>query len=250
MGLFSTPTEVGGATLFSPEIDTSDFTKAAHVLLEMSEYIGNYQGQLQAAKEIARQDMADRFDNMIDPAGERWRDLTDSYKDEKSKKYPLYPILTASGYTGNPNSLRVKATRESAWSVAGDSVFFSTEDLPYYWRGHERGREGSTVDEYATVDGKKYKTGFTTSAGGAMPQRRFIGLSDQAEDEIIAMMEGWMGTVFVGAEQEYKAEGGGIFDIGASYKGGILTESLPGGGGKLQYRVKGAGFGGRFGPRA
>lgn len=227
------PVSVGSGTLFSPEIDTSDFERAAIEILRMSEYFANTAIPLEGAKHIARDDMDKRFDTETAPDGSKWRKLSEghgiwdrgyAYKkltkqvrkvdrgDEKFGGF-IHPILTLEG------ELRHKATDESAWSVSGDSLWFSTANLPFYWAAHQDPMDHGRGDD--------------------LPMRQFIGLSTEAEDKIIAEVEEWIAAGMTMAESEYK--------IGSSYTGshvsGTITSIAKGAGGKPQYRI-----GNKWGP--
>ena len=77
-----------------------------------------------------------------------------------------------------------------------------------------------------------------------MPERRFIGLSEQARDEILVLTEAWLEAGLAQTVAPFKSS----TRFGESFRGGTISSMFPGAGGKLQYRVSGTGFGGRFGP--
>jgi hypothetical protein len=83
-----------------------------------------------------------------------------------------------------------------------------------------------------------------------MPQRAFIGLSEMAEEEIEAYIDGWLSAGMETAVVTYNRvqHSPSSFRFGESFRGGTISSMFPGAGGKLQYRVSGKGYGGRFGP--
>jgi hypothetical protein len=87
---------------------------------------------------------------------------------------------------------------------------------------------------------------FTTSEGKfleihqGIPPRPFIGLSEEAEGEILAFMDTWFDSGISEGVRHYK-EGARVM---SGSQPGILTAPIGN-----QFRVAGAGFGGRYGPR-
>jgi hypothetical protein len=216
------------------EYDTSDLDAAAIALYRFANYIDDEE-VLQGAKRIAMDDMERRFDSEIDPFGKKWRHLTPKYEEQKARDgFPVRPILTRT------HALRDAATSESAWSVSGESVWFHTDGLPGYWEAHEKGAPSRTY--HRDVDGETRESGYY----GGLPQRRFIGLSEEAREEILALMGAWLEAGLAQTVAPFKSES--IARFGESYRGGIISSMFPGAGGKLQYRVSGKGYGGRFGP--
>ena len=211
--------------------DTSDLDRAAIALHRFANYIDDEE-VLQGAKRIAMDDMKRRFETETDPDGAMWTELTESYQRQKAEDgFQVHPILSRTYHKGNTNSLRSAATSESAWSVSGESVWFHTDGLPPYWEVIEGGRD--------FIEGDNGPYGF-------MPERRFIGLSNEARDEILALTGAWLeaGLAQTVAPFPFKP----TTRFGESFRGGTISSMFPGAGGKLQYRVSGKGYGGRFGP--
>jgi len=213
----------------SPDIDASDFDAAAKVLFEMADFIEDVAVPLTVVKEIARRDMAERFETEIAPNGRAWAALNPDYETWKQEEHGDLPILTLTG------DLRNKATSEGAWSVSGDSVWFSTASLPIYWSAHQYG-----VQDWSFTPESGPRTGEYIELFGKLTPRPFIGLSEEAENEILAYMDGWFEFGISEGVRHYE-EGARVMSGSAP---GILTAPI----GK-QYRVAGAGFGGRFGPK-
>lgn len=200
---------------FGSWADMSDFEVAADVLFQLAQYIERTEVPMQAAKRIAQEDMSKRFETETDPEGNKWQDLNIRYADWKEKKHPGLPILTLFR-KGRSEALRTKATKDSAFSVSHDSVFFSTSDLPIYWRKHQFGHSGSTVSYF---DKKHKEQSFTV---GEVPARPFIGLSVEAEEKITEIFDLWLGAGSEEAQKKYAISSHGI----------------------LQHRIRG-----RFGPK-
>jgi len=251
-------------------IDASDFDKAAGVLFELSEYLGNTIVPMEAAREVAIHDMHERFDTETEPSGYKWFTLTDLYAKRRGAEHPILDdtgtkIKKKYGYP--PGTLRKEATKTSNFGVNSESLWYDTGGLPPYWAVHQYGSEDmkghAVVPAFGFVKGKGVvqtgeRAAYSNRPGGlggqGIPPRPFIGLSEDAEDEIIAIFDRWMDFGIDFVEKEYRTRGGG-FRIGdtyisKNYQVGTLTGALPGAGGKLQFRVSGKGFGGRFGPMA
>lgn len=209
----------------STYFDTSDLDAAAIAIHRFANYIDDGE-VLQGAKRIAMDDMKRRFDTELDPTGAMWTELTESYQRQKAEdNFQVHPILTRT------RALREAATSEEAWSVSGESVWFHTGGLPPYWEAHEIGRD--------FIEGPN-------GPYGGMPERRFIGLSEEARDEILALVGIWIEDGLAQTVAPFKSRSTTRF--GESFRGGIIFSMFPGAGGKLQYRVSGKGYGGRFGP--
>lgn len=217
------------------EYDTSDVDAAALAIHRFADYIDD-EAVLEGAKRIAMDDMARRFENETDPFGRRWAPLNPKYELKKAEEgYPVRPILSRTFHTGNLGSLRSSATDESAWSVTAESVWFHTDGLPPYWEAHEGGAEPRMI--YKEVNGRQLEHG----EFGGLPQRRFIGLSDHARDQIEELVSEWLELGLAKTTAPFEAPTG----IGSLFKGRTITSAAAGAGGKLQYRTSG-----RFGPMA
>jgi hypothetical protein len=239
----------GPGTLFSPFIDARDFDAASRAIFELANWVEDVEEPLQGAKEIARADMERRFIKQEDPFGIKWEDLTPATEIEKFKDVGfILPILTRT------SALRDAATDEAAWFVRGDSVMFDTSGLPKYWKYHQQkgGRgaikrlvrpKNSRMENIETTNTAPY-----TDETHNMHQRAFIGLSEMAEEEIEAYISSWLEAGLETAVVEFKGYQSPVFGIGSIYRGGTISRPAPGSHGRLQYRVSGAGFGGRFGP--
>jgi len=220
------------------EYDTSSLDAAAIAIHRFADYIDDEE-VLQGAKRIAMDDMERRFATETDPFGIEWAPLTHQYEEEKARAgYNVHPILTRT------RDLRDSATDESAWSVSGESVWFHTDNLPGYWSAHEHGAPPRT--HYKTVDGEERESGYY----GGLKQRRFIGLSEKAREEILALTGAWLEAGMAQTVAPFQSHIAPVSRrFGQPYGGGIISSYAPGSHGKPQYRVTGPGIrGAQFGP--
>lgn len=136
-------------------------------LLRIEEYLENTQGLATAAKEIARVEMAQRFEREVDPDGRPWVPLVK----EASNQVGILRLTT---------DMYEDAISEEAWTATPVGVFFDTSVLPDYWAYHEQPfTEGSA----AIIESDR---------GNRIPQRRFIGLSEKAERQIEGAADVWL----------------------------------------------------------
>lgn len=202
------------------EYDTSDLDAAAIALYRFANYIDDEE-VLQGAKRIAMDDMEKRFETETDPFGNKWRKLTPKYEEQKARDgFPVHPILTRT------RDLRNAATSESAWSVSGESVWFHTDGLPGYWSAHEHGAPSRTY--YRDVEGETRESGYY----GGLPQRRFIGLSNEARDEILMLTGAWLEAGMAQTAAPF-----------SSKHSSPVRKIVKGAGGKPQWHI-----GGKWGP--
>lgn len=143
---------------------------------------------LAVSKGIIGRDVEQNFEGEHDPEGNPWAPWSSAYKDgerrydidsetgKQTKTKKSYGDRLPSGHSGKildfTGALRAAATDESAYvqmsgkSVHDDSLFLDTGGLPPYWKFHESGT-------------------------WKMPQRRFFGLSGEAELLILEEFEKW-----------------------------------------------------------
>lgn len=248
----------GGGSVSAPFIDARDFDAAAVALFEMADWIEDTDTPLQQAKQIAIQDMADRFDNQVDPLGRPWEKLDRAYAKEKQLAVGFVdPILTRS------TDLREAAIDQTAWFIEGDSIMFSTADLPDYWKFHQQ--EGGRLPKTKSFTTTRMKVGRfkgqvvknPNDPSGlfprketveyeehGMPQRAFIGLSVEAQAEIEFMVDQWLNAGFTKALGTFEAAGGGKTSLSEGLTDdGIIRKIVKGAGGKPQWHI-----GGKWGP--
>lgn len=171
-------------------------------LLRLADYIEDTVPPLRAAKAIAQADMRERFQTDTDPEGNPWAPLDPDYlaKKEKMTELRTHPddILTLS------RRMQDAATSEAAWIISptGDELFFTTAPLPDYWSVHHFGSGsedlwGAAADFRERVRSRTIEGGggardsFGIGRGQATPRRPFIGLSTEAEIQIVEVFDLW-----------------------------------------------------------
>lgn len=192
---FGAPTELVGE--FSAiEVDALSFEAASIALSNLATYIDNVDLPLRGAKKIGRDDMKERFDTETAPDGTTWFALDPDYAERKVRKKGFeHPILTYS------KALRRAATSEAAWSVSGESLWFSTSTLPDYWRVHQEGSSDFGVTFHQVGEDNVL---LRTSEGGQnLPPRPFIGLSAEAEGKILELFDIWFSNGLAEATSSY-----------------------------------------------
>lgn len=228
-------------------IDASDFDAAAKAIFELSEYVGSTTALLLEVKAIAQHDMRDHFEQEEAPNGQKWADLSPKYAKEKvADGHSEHPYLVREG------DMKKAALSEEAWTVAGDSVLWDSSVMPYskgkdsmqYWSVHQYGHKSMKGhDRLPQHDKNGHVLGYravSNDPGGraGVPARPFVGLSDKAGEEIIALFDTWIDSGMTGDVllfEKYQR-------IGQRYKGATITGVGKGAGGRLQYRTT-RGFG-------
>ena len=171
-------------------------------LLRLADYIEDSAPPMRAAKAIGKADMKERFRTDTDPEGDGWLPLDPDYVDKKAKMPSLRThaddILTLSRKMENA------ATSEAAWNISadGDELFFTTAPLPDYWSVHQYGTNEGNYGMAADFR-ERVRSGAMTEGGGgardsfgigrgqATPKREFIGLSEEAELQIVEAFDLW-----------------------------------------------------------
>ncbi len=118
---------------------------------------------LAAASEVLQEDIRERFETETDPYGNKWEPWAESYKNY-AQIFPNKGILHQTG------ALEEAATSSEAVEQTHDSVFYRTEHLPSFGLEHEAGN----LDREPPL-----------------PQRSFLGLSDEARGVIMANFFEW-----------------------------------------------------------
>lgn len=183
--------------------DPNEPAVAADQLLQLAGYLEDTEKPLLSAATIAERDTQRRFDTETDPDGTPWIALDPDYLEWKE-----------SSEHGNPGILqltermRKAATSPGAWQVVGnDTLVFDPSGLPLYAYMHQRGSGAQNVGRALTHresvrfqrEHGKLTEGATGSAkdslgigrGNALPARPFIGLSEEAVNEIAFLFDLW-----------------------------------------------------------
>jgi phage gpG-like protein len=153
--------------------------EVAQALEAVANYVEDTRVPLVASREIARRDMQEHFDTETDPDGMAWAPLDDLYVEGKITQGYSEQILQRT------QDLMHAATSEEAWDVFSDTLVFNADVLP------------RSDDKYNVNYGLVHQAGKSAVMGphgrpeGGLPARPFIGLSDQAEAEIIEVFDVW-----------------------------------------------------------
>lgn len=189
-------------------------------IMSLAGYLENFQPPLQASQAIARADMQRHFDTESGPGGEAWAPLNEEYVIHK-RGGAAHPILQLSG------ALHDGAVSESAWPIDGNDLFFNTGGLPFYWIFHETGREGiGGMEEFRKAIEQQFGRGVEIDMGaaGGMPARPFVGISFEAELQILEVFDAWFAGAVSGF---YASKSGTVQRRGA---GGRFGAAIRGGG--------------------
>lgn len=181
--------------------------------IKLAGYLENFLPPLTASRAIAQSDMQEHFDSESGPGGEAWAPLDEQYVVSK-RGGNAHPILQLSG------AMHDAAVSDAAYPIDGHDLFFSTAGLPFYWIFHETGRSG--IGGMAEFVEKARQLGLEVdeSAGGGMPARPFVGLSFEAELQIIEVFDAW----FAGGVSGFYARSGGAIQTRLS--GGRFGPSI------------------------
>lgn len=200
------------------EVDTVDFERAAIAIAELANYVDNVELPLRAVVKIARDDIKERFEKENDPEGDGWFELSPGYAERKQKEVGFeHPILQREG------ELYKKATDGSNWSVSGESVWYSTANLPDYWAVHQFGSADFGAQFHATANPK----GETSLEGGAqnIPPRAFIGLSKKAEAKVLDLFDIWFSNGLERATKDFLISSHGALHVRTPL--GRIGERIP-----------------------
>ena len=165
--------------------------------VKLAEYVEETALPLKAAEAIAKADIHQRFQTHEDPEGDGWQELSPRTVRRKASSPTLrtFPedILTHTGL------MEKKATADEAFSIYDDQLVWSSEHMPPYWGVHQYGSgefDEQEVTEFVkgkgqVATGKVLKFATTEGRGQATPARPFIGLSQEAEGQIVGVFDAW-----------------------------------------------------------
>lgn len=167
-------------------------------IMELSGYLENFIPPLEASKGVAKADMQNHFDTETSPEGEPWAALNKEYV-QKRRGGAAHPILQLSG------AMHDAAVSDSAYMIDGNDLFINTGGFPDYWVYHEFGREEMAgwdvwVKQVSATLGVDIQSG-----GGEMPARPFVGVSFEAQLQILEIFDAW----FDGAVSGFYVHPGG-----------------------------------------
>ena len=164
---------------------TPDLESVQLTLFRLEEYVRNTSAPMFASKLVAIDDTEQHFIEEEDPEGDAWVYWADSYA-------PRAEIENV-GILRKDEDLFYAAINPDAWDITPEGLFFDASNLPDYGMVHQQG-------ETSKPKVPLVKSKFHSGKPGAVPQRAFIGLSDQAEETIEEIFGKWLeegGEVFV-----------------------------------------------------
>jgi phage gpG-like protein len=133
-----------------------------------------------AARRVVADDVKRHFDSESDPDGKSWPPWSDSYaRRAASRGQEKMLQLTGALYSAatNPSSYEIISPGVSMAAVGGGAIALIGSALPDYWVFHDQPEQPNT---------------------GKIPQRKFMGISDQATAEIDSIFEAWFDATLVG----------------------------------------------------
>lgn len=151
-------------------------------LLKLENALGDWHEPMIEARAAIIHDTQRHFDLEEDPDGDPWEDLNDEYLARKLEQgYPA-DILHRTG------AMEEIATSETPWLITEREILFNTGDLPYYGVYHQGAQSfkalRARLAQLGVPSWKPLK---------GLPQREFIGISDECADEIEAIFVSWVG---------------------------------------------------------
>lgn len=178
----------------------------AAALFEAAAAIENMEPPLMLSRQVAIEDIRQRFDTHTAPDGSPWVAWSESYAPDALRNN-IGGILQRTG------ELEATATAESAFLVDGNSVFYDTGSLPPYWIWHQEGRERSGGGRDASAgaatsieDLAKQTAQGDLGGGNVLPARPFVGTSFEAELQIVEIFDQWFeGAIALGVSSKGKA---------------------------------------------
>src|SRR6185503_7477312 len=217
---FGSPSAILGSFEAIPEIDIDavNFEEAAIAIAQLANYVDNVEIPLRAVVRIAKDDIEERFEKENDPDGDGWFDLTPDYAKRKQREVGFeHPILQREG------DLKEKATDRGNWSVSGESIWYSTANLPDYWAVHQFGSAdfGTVFHQMANPD----PNAKTTEGEQNIPPRPFIGMSKEAEAKVLELFDIWFSYGLERATKEFQISSVGTLHVRTPL--GRIGERIP-----------------------
>lgn len=162
--------------------------EAAQSLMTVAQLLDNVELPILASRRIAMEDMDKRFQTETDPDGTPWIPLTEDYLEQKQKDGYPDDILTRTG--------EMAAAADEAFIVTENALIFDSSAMPFYAMIHQDGSDPYGVAGTRTEQGTFVPSASEDVAGGvgkgnALPQRKWIGLSEEAEAEIAYVFDLW-----------------------------------------------------------
>jgi len=143
----------------------------AQALLRLSDAIEDWRSPMEEVRTITRQSIRRRFDTETDPEGKPWEALSEGYLSRKRREGYPDRILR------RDEALYEAATDEGSFMITEREVIFEPDRLPFYGGLHQAGMPSTT---------------YPGRTNNPLPQRAFIGLTDDDIDEIEAEFVFWL----------------------------------------------------------
>lgn len=167
----------------------------AQELIATANRLEDREGPLLISRQIAINDMEERFATKTDPDGNPWP--------------PWAPTYTGNKMLDLTGAMKGAATAPGAYPVTTESVFFNTGGMPEYWIWHQEGTGGTQVfhgGEMSPIgevgEGKSLTIG-GEGRGNALPPRPFVGISFEAQLKIIETFDQWFeGAITLGVSSK------------------------------------------------
>lgn len=179
-------------------------------LAKLEGYFLNPISLAEVLKAKAMNDMAERFEEEVDPDGIQWKELVEPAEDQV-------------GILRLTEDMYHAAISEDTWDATPAGVFFDTSKLPGYWQYHEQPSGGEQ----------------------RIPRRAFVGVSESYRASMIFTAEGWLDMVLddvtdygyqapsFGASWGFSAAGEMTFGIPLGSRGFVPVGRVPSGFGAL-----------------
>jgi hypothetical protein len=167
---------------------TTNADQVAQALLQLAGYVSRVQVPLLAAREIAADETARLFDEEVDVDGEPWAENNEDYKEWKESKGKDTRVMHKEGFLAD--------AAPTGWRVVGNTLVYDTTVLPEaesdqanYGLINHFGGERSPFGKAAT---EFFKSADIELLMVPIVPRRFIGLTEDAQDLIIAEFTTWL----------------------------------------------------------
>lgn len=221
-----------GDIIVTAQADVNDLLSGETLLLEVAGEIDNLDHTvMRAARRIAIEDMAERFDTETTPDQDPFVSLDPDYRNRKLSAGFPDKILTRTSKTKDA------ALAPESWNIIDNTLFFDTSYLPasddgiIYGLLHQEGtgdpsnwglrarvESGGYTDaqkaEYKSSDGT-----FGIGSGNALPARPWVGMSEVAEARLWDLFNRWfeeLGNAVGGERFPFAHPGGTIQKRSAS----------------------------------
>lgn len=180
---------VGGTSITFEWIPRPE--EVANRIFQLAEQLEDMSVPLAISRGIAIADTREHFTKQQSPSGEAWAPWAPSYA-KKAASQNVGKILQRT------MSLQEAATDPAAYIISNDSLFFSTAGLPEYWIWNYAGTVGEGVDiafmrEFSEdpATGKMARGTTGVGRGHALPPREMVGISYEAQLQILETFEAW-----------------------------------------------------------